>query len=150
MVWTLMLWVSLVWPFEFYLNLAHHTVCSSCDFKARSGTALRNHSIMKHAERKFQCFLCSKKFGSKQNLEQHGVVHTGMTSWHCSDCEMSFKRHHHFKAHLQRFYWHIISIQAKLSFLVQYTNARFIPFFVFLVKVTKNEKISCPVCLFSV
>ena len=22
----LMLWVSLVWPFNFYLNLAHHTV----------------------------------------------------------------------------------------------------------------------------
>ena len=26
MVWPLMLWVSLVWSFDFYLNLAHHTV----------------------------------------------------------------------------------------------------------------------------
>ena len=26
MLWPLMLWVSLVWPFNFYLNIAHHTV----------------------------------------------------------------------------------------------------------------------------
>ena len=30
MVWPLMLWVSLVWTFNFYLNLAHHTVIGHC------------------------------------------------------------------------------------------------------------------------
>ena len=34
-------------------------------------------------------------------------------------------------------------------FLIEVID-RFIPFFVFLVKVTKNEKVSCHVCLFSV
>jgi uncharacterized C2H2 Zn-finger protein len=55
---------------------------------------------MKHKERKFQCLLCSKKFGSKQNLEQHEVIHTGLASFHCSVCALSFKRQHHFKSHL--------------------------------------------------
>lgn len=84
------------------LHLGKRFICSQnqCNFKARSSTALRNHIMMKHMERRFQCFICSKKFGSKQNLEQHEVVHTGMTSWHCHICDTSFKRQHHFKTHL--------------------------------------------------
>ena len=71
-----------------------------CHFKARSSAALRNHIKMKHSERKFQCLTCSKKFASKQNLEQHELIHTGEAKWHCNSCKMAFKRHHHFKAHM--------------------------------------------------
>ena len=82
------------------LHLGKRYQCSQsqCDFKARSSSALRNHIKMKHLDRRFQCTTCEKKFASKQNLEQHEVIHTGTTSWHC--CDMSFKRLHHFKAHL--------------------------------------------------
>ena len=43
-------------------------------------------------------------------------------------------------------------ILSAIALLFSCTFVRFIPFFVFcfLVKVTKNKKISCPVCLFSV
>jgi len=55
---------------------------------------------MKHLDPKFQCSVCEKKFGSKQNLEQHEVTHSGLTFKHCGFCDMSFKRLHHYKSHL--------------------------------------------------
>ena len=81
-----------------HLGKRFHCTQSQCDFKARSSGALRNHIKMKHLDRQFQCTTCDKKFASKQNLEQHVVIHTGATSWHC--CDQSFKRLHHYKSHL--------------------------------------------------
>jgi uncharacterized Zn-finger protein len=52
-------------------------------------------------ERRYTCVICPKRFGSKQNLEQHLSVHTGLSPWNCGLCEMSFKRQHHFKNHMK-------------------------------------------------
>lgn len=84
------------------LHLGKRYECTQpgCEFRARSSTALRNHIKMKHLERRFQCGICSKKFGSKQNLEQHEVIHSGEVKWHCSPCSQAFKRQHHYKAHM--------------------------------------------------
>lgn len=118
------------------LHLGKRYECTQpqCEFKARSSTALRNHIKMKHLERKFQCLICSKKFGSKQNLEQHEVIHSGEVNWHCSPCSQAFKRQHHFKAHMNS-----LSHKNKTNETVPLDSKRSIPQFHLKPKVLQQS-----------
>ena len=49
MVWPLMLWVSLVWSFDFYLNLAHNTVNKNIWSYKSILKELENSGTRKHA-----------------------------------------------------------------------------------------------------
>ena len=76
--------------------------CKKCDKSFSSGGCLRQHSRI-HEGKKYDCFFCGKKFGSKQKVDKHiSSVHEGKKPYLCSQCGLSYADKFNLKIHIER------------------------------------------------
>lgn len=87
---------------------ARHTgsfnfTCEVCQkkFLLRSYFLAHQRIHSKDRLKVFQCSLCPKTFGSKQNLIDHEACHLGMKYYKCNMCEKSFTTKTHLDGHLK-------------------------------------------------
>ncbi|XP_048241159.1 zinc finger protein 384-like [Haliotis rufescens] len=56
-------------------------------------------STTTNREKTFICPTCLKGFRSKQQLNQHSLVHSGIRKYECSYCDKAFKQLSHLQQH---------------------------------------------------
>ena len=61
-------------------------------------TVIPEHLIM-DKDRRHVCPHCYKGFRSRQQLNQHNLVHSGLRKYHCLYCERAFKQLSHLQQH---------------------------------------------------
>ncbi|KAB7507679.1 Zinc finger protein [Armadillidium nasatum] len=74
--------------------------CSYCPYRTLCGTNLKHHTRFKHTKEKpFQCYVCSKGFTFKTNLNAHMRIHTGEKPYRCDKCNTRFAQKIHLRRH---------------------------------------------------
>ncbi|KAB7507674.1 Zinc finger protein [Armadillidium nasatum] len=77
--------------------------CPYCHYQTVYGTNLKHHIRFKHTKEKpFPCFVCSKRFSMKANLNIHMRIHTGEKPYWCDKCDMRFSQKNALRKHLLR------------------------------------------------
>ena len=71
-----------------------------CDKVYNSKFNLKRHVDCKHwGAKTFVCETCGHVFSSKQNLEEHGFLHTGEKPFACPHCPQTFRQASQFSLH---------------------------------------------------
>ncbi|KAJ0000596.1 hypothetical protein NQD34_012438 [Periophthalmus magnuspinnatus] len=75
--------------------------CYVC--KKRFGTKqiLQRHIRVHRGERPFSCLICKKTFSAKASLDKHVKIHTGERPYSCSTCEKTFTQKCNLDAHVR-------------------------------------------------
>ncbi|RXG59711.1 Zinc finger and BTB domain-containing protein 26 [Armadillidium vulgare] len=77
--------------------------CSYCPYQTVYGTNLKHHIRFKHTKEKpFPCFVCSKRFSKKTNLNAHMRIHTGEKPYQCDKCDVRFAHKSSLRIHQSR------------------------------------------------
>ena len=63
--------------------------CEICRKGYNNNTPYVVH-MRKHEGLRYQCDVCSKTFGKKQNLDHHKSIHTGIYRFKCEICSKGF------------------------------------------------------------
>ncbi|CAH1778372.1 unnamed protein product, partial [Owenia fusiformis] len=58
----------------------------------------------KYKKRKYECNVCLKKFKRLQEVQKHGVVHTGEKHFKCDICFKKFGHKDHMDRHIKSFH----------------------------------------------
>ncbi|EDS41090.1 conserved hypothetical protein [Culex quinquefasciatus] len=71
---------------------ARSEVCDECGAAFRNKGVLKRHKRAVHAaEFRFDCGDCGKKFPTREQMQAHSRVHTGVKPYPCRFCERAFK-----------------------------------------------------------
>ncbi|XP_039439547.1 zinc finger protein 471-like [Culex pipiens pallens] len=71
---------------------ARSEVCDECGAAFRNKGVLKRHKRAVHAaEFRFDCVDCGKKFPTREQMQAHSRVHTGVKPYPCRFCERAFK-----------------------------------------------------------
>jgi len=76
--------------------------CDICGHVSKYAKDVKKHKKFVH-ERilNFSCKFCGKKFSNKGNLNQHEVIHTGVTPFQCHVCGRQCRRKSELEKHIQ-------------------------------------------------
>lgn len=76
-------------------------LCSECGSSFGSASTLIDHRKRRHLEiRDYKCEECHKAFFTRQELEAHSRVHSGLKPFVCNQCGKNFARVHHLRRHI--------------------------------------------------
>uniref|UniRef100_A0A1B6DSV5 C2H2-type domain-containing protein n=1 Tax=Clastoptera arizonana TaxID=38151 RepID=A0A1B6DSV5_9HEMI len=79
-------------------------VCEVCNKELKSASGLKHHmQIHTDRERTFKCNICEKAFTSKVILKQHGLSHSGLKPYACSNCGTQFNRLSNLNYHIKHY-----------------------------------------------
>ncbi|KAB7498104.1 Zinc finger protein 26 [Armadillidium nasatum] len=81
-------------------GILHH--CPFCTYVNAVLTNVKRHVMFRHTrEKPFECYVCSKKFVLKRDLQTHSRTHTGEKPYECSKCFKKFTTKGGLRYHLQ-------------------------------------------------
>ena len=91
--------------------------CDHCDKLFRQSGSLRRHIVQIHniiegdvkkyykkydsKNKDFPCRICDKILSSKASLKNHNLVHTGLKTERCNECDKSFINNYALQKHIQ-------------------------------------------------
>ena len=76
--------------------------CDICGFVSKHAKDLKKHKATVHdKEFKFTCNFCGKKFHNRGNLNQHEVIHTGISPYQCDICGKQCRRKKELQKHVE-------------------------------------------------
>jgi uncharacterized Zn-finger protein len=91
---------------DFKVHLTKHPSsqlyrCALCykEFHEESVFIRHMETHLEQDERPFKCSSCDKRFGKKEHLQRHFLVHTGEKPFRCAICQKCFARKDTLKSH---------------------------------------------------
>lgn len=107
---------------EIFTFIKYCCPMNDCGKEYQSKFNLKKHFKVSHLKGKcFECLTCNKSFVSKQNLQEHSYIHSGLKPFRCSFCGKKFRQTSQLSLHKRK---HKKQYKETLKFALDLENGK--------------------------